>query len=155
MDGDSIDSGQDSHRLVGGDPEPDLLSELEQGSHGGSLPGGGASAQASIQSRGTFQVPSIIGGGSVGSCSIIHMGNYFDDTTRCSGRMVSAWKVVCPNGKCGDQGLRNYSRHHLAATAAIPELFGAAKHFHTKNTDGELSYKCKNIQSEYIETWIS
>jgi hypothetical protein len=38
----------------------------------------------------------------------------------------------------------------LAATAAIPELFGAAKHFCTKNTDGELSYKYKDIQSEYV-----
>ncbi len=63
MDGDSIDSGQDSCCLVGGDPELYLLSELEQGSHGGSRPGGGASAQASVQSRGTFWVPSIIGGG--------------------------------------------------------------------------------------------
>jgi hypothetical protein len=54
MDGDSIDSGQDSHRLVSGDPEPDLLSELERGSHWGSCPGGGESAQASVQSRGTF-----------------------------------------------------------------------------------------------------
>ncbi len=54
MDGDSIDSGRHSRRLVGGDPEPDLLSELEWGSHGGSHPGVGASAQASIQSRGTF-----------------------------------------------------------------------------------------------------
>ncbi len=55
MDSDYIDSGQDSCRPVGGDPEPDL-SELEQGSHGGSCPGGGASAQG----RGTFWVLSII-----------------------------------------------------------------------------------------------
>jgi hypothetical protein len=60
MDGDSIDSGQDSRRFVGGDPELNLLLELEWGSHGGSCPGGGLSAQASIQSRGTFQVLSII-----------------------------------------------------------------------------------------------
>jgi hypothetical protein len=38
----------------------------------------------------------------------------------------------------------------LAATAALPELFGAVKHFHTKNADGELSYKYKDIQSEYV-----
>jgi hypothetical protein len=54
MDGDSIDSGQDSRRLVGNDPEPNILLELERRSHGGSRPSGGASTQASIQSRGTF-----------------------------------------------------------------------------------------------------
>jgi hypothetical protein len=64
--------------------------------------------------------------------------------------MVSAWKVVCPKGKRGDQGLRDYSQHHLAATAAIPKLFGAAKHFCTKNADGELSYKYKDIGYEYV-----
>jgi hypothetical protein len=49
-----------------------------------------------------------------------------------------------------DQGLRNYSWHHSAATAAILELFGAAKHFHTKNAGGGLSYKYKDIQSKYV-----
>ncbi len=99
MDGDSIDSGQDSHRLVGSNPDPDLLLELEWGSHGGSCPGGGASAEGSVQSRGTFRASSIIGGGSTGSRPIIPTGNYFDDTTRRSCRMVLAWKVVCPKGK--------------------------------------------------------
>jgi hypothetical protein len=56
----------------------------------------------------------------------------------------------CPKGKCGYQGSRNYSWHHLAATAAIPNLFGAAKHFCTKNTDSKLSYKYKDIQSKYV-----
>ncbi len=93
MDGDSIDSGQDSRRLVGNDPEPNILLELERRSHGGSRPSGGASTQASIQSRGTFWVLSIIGGGSAGSCLIIPMGNYFNDTTLCSCWMVLAWKV--------------------------------------------------------------
>jgi hypothetical protein len=165
MDGDSTDSGHNCN--VGGDPEPDLLSELElewgshggsfASSHGGSRAGGsgfsmanGASAQVPVQSRGTYRLPSIIGGGSAGSCSIIPMGNYFDDTTQHSCRMVLAWKVVCPKGKRGGQGLRDYSQHHLAATAAILELFSAAKHFCTKNADGKLSYKYKDIQSEYV-----
>ncbi len=38
----------------------------------------------------------------------------------------------------------------MAATAAIPELFSAAKHFCTKNVDSKLSYKYKDIQSEYV-----
>jgi hypothetical protein len=150
MDGDSIDSGLDSRHLVNDNLEPDLLSELERESHGGSRPGGGASAQGSVQSRGPFRVPSIIGGVSAGSRSIIRTGNYFDDTIQRSSWMVLARKVVCPKGKRGDQGSCDYSWHHLAATAAIPELFGAAKHFCTKKADGELSYKYKDIQ-----TWIS
>jgi hypothetical protein len=64
--------------------------------------------------------------------------------------MVLAWKVVCPKGKRGEQGLHNYSWHHLAATAEIPELFGAAKHFCTKNADDKLSYIYKGIQSKYV-----
>jgi hypothetical protein len=107
MDGYSIDSGQDCRCLVGDNPEPDLLSELERGSHGGSHPGGGASTQGSVQSKGPFPVPSIIGGVSAGSCSIIPMGNHFDDTIWCSRRMVAARKVVCPKGKRGDQGSRD------------------------------------------------
>ncbi len=95
-------------------------------------------------------MPSIIGGGSAKSCSIIPMGNYFDGTTRHSCQMVLAWRVVCPKGKRGDQGLPVYSWHHLAATAAILELFGVAKHFCTKNMDNELSYKYMDIQSEYV-----
>jgi hypothetical protein len=162
MDGDSLDSERDARRQGGGDQDPDILSELEQGglrigSQRGSRANGsgfsmanGASAQVSVQSRGTYRVPSVIGGASAGSRSIIPTGNYFDDTTRRSRRMVSARKVVCPKGKRGDQGSRDYSRHHSAATAAIPELFGAAKHFRTKNADGELSYKYKDIQSEYV-----
>ncbi len=46
--------------------------------------------------------------------------------------------------------MRGYSRRHSAATATILELFGAVKHFCTRNTDGELSYKCKDIQSKYV-----
>ncbi len=64
--------------------------------------------------------------------------------------MVSAWKVVYPKEKCEAQGSCDYSCHHLAATAPLPELFGAAKHFCTKNMDGKLSYKYKDIQSKYV-----
>jgi hypothetical protein len=46
--------------------------------------------------------------------------------------------------------LCDYSWHHEAATAALPKLFGVAKHYRTKNADGELSYKYKDIQSEYV-----
>jgi hypothetical protein len=58
--------------------------------------------------------------------------------------------VVSPKEKRGAQGSRDYCCNHAAATAALPELFGAAKHFCTKNSDGELAYKYKDIQSEYV-----
>jgi hypothetical protein len=58
--------------------------------------------------------------------------------------------VICPKEKRGAQGSRNYCCNHTAATAALPELFGAAKHFCTKNSDGELAYKYKDIQSKYM-----
>ncbi len=32
----------------------------------------------------------------------------------------------------------------------VPDLFGAAKHFRTKNAEGELAYKYKDIQSKYV-----
>ncbi len=84
MDGDSTDSGCNTHCHVSGDPDPNLLSEVERRSHGGSHAGShggsrasgsgfsmvnGASVQLSVQSRGTYWVPSIIGGGSAGSRS--------------------------------------------------------------------------------------
>ena len=90
MDGDSTDSGHNTHCHVGGDPDPNFLLELEWGSHGGSRAGSrggscaggsgfsmanGESAQVSLQSRGTYRVPSIIGGGSAGSHLIIPTGN--------------------------------------------------------------------------------
>jgi hypothetical protein len=64
--------------------------------------------------------------------------------------VISARKVICPKNKRGVQGSRDYSWHHVAATAALPKLFGVAKHYRTKNADGELSYKYKDIQSEYV-----
>jgi hypothetical protein len=78
------------------------------------------------------------------------MGNYLADTIWHSRCVVSAPKVVFPKDKRGDQGLHDHSWHHLAATAAILELFGAATYFCTKNADGEFYYKYKDIQSEYV-----
>jgi hypothetical protein len=64
--------------------------------------------------------------------------------------VISARKVICPKNKHGVQGLGDYSWHHEAATAALPKLFGVAKYYRTKNAYGELSYKYKAIQSEYV-----
>jgi hypothetical protein len=66
MDGDSLKSDRDSRRQGGGDQDPDIIAELEQGelrfgNQGGSRAYGsrfsmanGASAHVSIQSRGTY-----------------------------------------------------------------------------------------------------
>ena len=105
----------------------------------------GASTQVSINSRASYRVPPVIGGRTV-----TPTGNYFDNTNWHSCQDITGRKVVCPKGKRGAQGSRDYDPHHSAATAAIPELFVPAKHFCTKNSNGELSYKYKDIQSEYV-----
>jgi hypothetical protein len=149
MDGESIDSGRDHNRSVGGGVRvPDIFDDLDWGSAqgGGSARGGlhvggsglsqaiGASTQVSINSRASYRVPTVIGG-----LTVTPTGNYFDDANRRSHQDIAGRKVVCPKGKRGAQGLHDYDWHHMAATAVIPELFGAAKHFCTENSDGELS----------------
>jgi hypothetical protein len=81
---------------------------------------------------------------------MIPMRNYFNESARRSHWDIFDCKVVCPKEKCGAQGSCNYCCNHAAATAALPELFGVAKHFRTNNSDGELAYKYKDIQSEYM-----
>jgi len=41
-------------------------------------------------------------------------------------------------------------RVRVTTVGSMLLLFGAAKHFRTKNAEGELAYKYKNIQSEYV-----
>ncbi len=105
----------------------------------------GASTPVSIHTRVSYRVPSVIGGR-----TITPTGNYFDDANWHSHQDITARKIVCPKSKCGAQGSRDYDQHHLAATAAIPEPFGASQHFCTKNSDGKLSYEYKDIQSKYV-----
>ncbi len=56
--------------------------------------------------------------------TIIPTGNYFDASVWCSFHVVSAQKVVCPKENQGAQGSPNFSCYQLAATAALPDLFG-------------------------------
>ena len=72
-------------------------------------------------------IPTVVGGGNSVQ-SIIGTGNYFDDTAQRSRRVVAAWKIVCSKNTRGLQGSRDYSWQHAAATAVLPDLFGAAKH---------------------------
>ena len=108
MDGDSINSGHNNYRSVGGDPPvPDILRELGGGgAQSGSCASGsglsqavGASAQVSIHSKASYCVPSVIGGQ-----TITPTGNYFDNTNWRSCQNITAKKVVCPKGKRGAQG---------------------------------------------------
>jgi hypothetical protein len=125
---------------------------------GASTAGGCASVVSQHSSRrhlSNRSIPAVVGGGNSVHQSIIGTGNYFDDTAQRSRRVVAARKIVCPKNTRGSQGSRDYNRQHAAATAALPDLFGAAKHFHTKNAEGELAYKYKDIQSEYVATWTS
>jgi hypothetical protein len=154
MEGESTDSEQDYcfHPGAGVDGQGwgdvSILKDLATGSVAMSAHGGGGASCVSAAS--VAQVPSIIGGGILVSTaqSVIATGNYFDETARHSCCVISARKVFCPKDKGGTQGLCYYCWHHAATTDALPDLFGAAKHFFTKNADGELCYKYQDIQSE-------
>jgi hypothetical protein len=116
---------------------PAVMVAVTSGSHGGS-----------ITSQGSSRVPQFVGAGSsVGSHSVIPTGNYFNKSARCSHWDIFDRKVVCQKEKCGAQGSHDYCPNHAAATAALPELFCAAKHVCTKNSDGELAYKYKDIRT--------
>jgi hypothetical protein len=156
MEGDSTASGHGDHSGVVENENDwglgyEVLEDLAVESLAASARGGaGASLHNSCSAA---CVPSIVqtgGAGSISSRSVVATGNYFDETARRSRHVISARKVICPKNKCGVQGLRDYSWHHEAATSALPELFGVVKHYRTKNADGELSYKYKDIQSEYV-----
>jgi hypothetical protein len=96
MDVESLDSEREPRRR-GGDQDPNIIAELEQGglrpgNRGGSRDNGsgfsmanGASAQVSVQTRGTFRVPSVIGGASAGSRSIIHHSALSSDGSSSEG----------------------------------------------------------------------
>jgi hypothetical protein len=164
MEGDSTASEHDDRSVIDDvvvednwGIDNDVLEDLAVESHAASAQRGGGASLASHNSRSVARVPSIVraeratsGAGSVSSRSVVATGHYFDETAWRSRHVISARKVICPKNARGAQGTRDYSRHHGAATAALPELFGAAKHYRTKNADGELSYKYKDIQSEYV-----
>ncbi len=148
MEGDSTASGHgDCSGVVENENDwglgDEVLEDLAVESHAVSAARSGAGA-SSHNSRSAACIPSIIqtgGAGSISSCSVVATGSYFNETSRRSRHVISARKVICPKNKHGVQGSRDYSWHHVAATAALPKLFGATKLYRTKNADGELSYK--------------
>jgi hypothetical protein len=130
-----------------------VLEDLAVESHAASARGGTGASHALHGRCFAACVPSAVqtgGAGSISSCSVAATGNYFNEIAWPSRHVISARKVICPKNAQGVQGLRDYSRHHEAATTALPKLFGVAKHYRTKNADEELSYKYKDIQSEYV-----
>jgi hypothetical protein len=138
MEGDSTASGCGDHSGVVENENDwglgdEVLEHLAVESQAASARSG---AGASLHnSHSTANVPSIVrtgGAGSISSRSVVATGNYFDETTRRSRHVISARKVICPKNQRGVQGPRDYSWHHEATTAALPELFGAAKHYRTK-----------------------
>jgi hypothetical protein len=108
-----------------------VLEDLAVESHAASACGGAGASHASYGRRSAACVPSVVrtgGAGSISSCSVVATGNYFNETARRSCHVISVRKVICPKNARGVQGSCDYSQHHEAATAALPELFGAAKH---------------------------
>ncbi len=158
MEGDSIASERDDcSSFVENENDWGLgdavLEDLAVESHAASACGSAGASHASHGRHSAASVPSVVwtgGAGSISSCSVVATGNNFNETARRSRHVISARKVICLKNAHGVQGSRDYSRHHEATTAALPKLFGMAKHYCTKNADGELSYKYKDIQSEYV-----
>jgi hypothetical protein len=153
MEGDSIASECGDHSGVV-ENENDwglgdaVLEDLAVESHAARARGGAGASHALHGRRSAARVPSVVqtgGAGSISSHSVVATGNYFNETAQHSCHVISARKVICPKNAHGVQGLCDYSWHHEATTAALPK-----KHYHTKNADGELSYKYKDIQSEYV-----
>ncbi len=62
---------------------------------------------------------------------------------------IDARRVICPKTARGAHGSCNYSHHQEAATCALPHIFALAKQFHAKNSEGKVSNKYANLQSEY------
>jgi hypothetical protein len=62
---------------------------------------------------------------------------------------INAYQVICPKSAREVLGSHDYTRHQEAATKALPHIFGSAKHFHAKNSEGESSNKYANLQSGY------
>jgi hypothetical protein len=125
-----------------------VLEDLAVESHAASARGSAGASHASHGRCSAACIPSIIRtgrAGSISSCSVVATGNYFNETAQRSRHVISARKIICHKNARGVQGSRDYSRHHEADTAALPKLFGAAKHYRTKNADRELSYKYKDI----------
>jgi hypothetical protein len=108
-----------------------VLEDLAVESHAASARGGAGASHALHGRCSAAHVPFIVrtgGAGSISSRSDVATGNYFNETTRRSCHVISARKVICPKNARGVQGSRDYSWHHEATTAALPKLFGMAKH---------------------------
>jgi hypothetical protein len=132
MEGDSTASGHgDCSGVVENENDwglgDEVLEDLAVESHAASARGGAGASHASHNSCSAAHVPSIVqtgGAGSISSLSVVATGNYFDEIARRSRHVILARMVICPKNKRGVQGSRNYSWHHEATTAALPEFFG-------------------------------
>jgi hypothetical protein len=165
MDGDSTYSGCDTHHHVGGDPDPDPLSELERGIMGDwMLAFMGELLPVDLDSVWPMEhlLRCLSRAGVLIECRLLleeDPPNLVQSFLRAiiSMTLLSAlirwfWlgRLFAQRVNVETQGSRGYSWHHSDATAAILVLFGAAKYFCTKNADSKLSYKYKDIQSKYV-----
>ena len=65
------------------------------------------------------------------------VASYWGRKTKQSQEKILQRRVVCPKSKRGPEGSRERDVHHKNATYALSSLFGAAKHFIPKNSEGE------------------
>ena len=82
------------------------------------------------------QVPSHVSV-ALDATSVIATSKYFGIINRMSTAVINAWRVICPKDARRAPGSRDFARHQESATKALPHIFVSAKHFHTKNSNGE------------------
>ena len=77
------------------------------------------------------------------------VGGYFSQETARTEAEVLAKQVVVPKDNRGILGSRERGIHYLAATGALEQTSGAARHFFPKSREGEPD-TYHNIQEMYV-----
>ena len=76
---------------------------------------------------------------------------YWGRTTKRTKEDILQLRVVCAKNKRWPKGSRERKIHHANATKTLSQTFGAAKHFISKNLEGESeSTNYNDIKSEYV-----
>ena len=115
---------------------------------GGQVPRSARQAEGLLEMMG--RIPSHVSlTASAASASVIPISGYFGTQKRQAIEINARPGVICPKHAHGAHGSRDYACHQEAATKALPYPFALAKHFHTKNAEGEASNKYANLQSKY------
>ena len=88
--------------------------------------------------------------------TINHLKAFFVDSSPITEVEFAKNEVIIPKEKHGAKGSRKYFYVHALATTALSPKLGAAKHFITKNEDGESdpgNGNYHNIQEQLVGSY--